>query len=86
MNDREVADYLLANPEFFADHAELLATIAEQGLPDDPERLTRLLTTDGTTASPSHLHRIVERIREKEGAEAPARRAGWTRARGSERR
>jgi uncharacterized protein YigA (DUF484 family) len=27
MNDREVADYLLANPEFFADHAEMLATI-----------------------------------------------------------
>jgi uncharacterized protein len=27
MNDREVADYLLANPEFFADHAELLATV-----------------------------------------------------------
>ncbi|WP_179402928.1 DUF484 family protein [Burkholderia guangdongensis] len=27
MNDREVADYLLANPEFFAQHAELLATI-----------------------------------------------------------
>ncbi|MDR8937100.1 hypothetical protein FEP65_04003 [Burkholderia multivorans] len=27
MNDREVADYLLANPEFFARHAELLATI-----------------------------------------------------------
>ncbi len=27
MNDREVADYLLAHPEFFAEHAELLATI-----------------------------------------------------------
>lgn len=27
MNDREVADYLLANPEFFGQHAELLATI-----------------------------------------------------------
>lgn len=27
MNDREVADYLLANPEFFVEHAELLATI-----------------------------------------------------------
>jgi len=27
MNDREVADYLLATPEFFAQHAELLATI-----------------------------------------------------------
>lgn len=27
MNDREVADYLLANPDFFTEHAELLATI-----------------------------------------------------------
>jgi HEAT repeat protein len=61
---------------------ERLAAIAEQGLPDDPELLCRLLTTDGAAVSPSHLHRIVERIRDKEGAEAPARRAWWTRARG----
>lgn len=27
MNDREVADYLLANPEFFSRHAELLAAV-----------------------------------------------------------
>jgi uncharacterized protein YigA (DUF484 family) len=27
MNDREVADYLLANPQFFDRHAELLATV-----------------------------------------------------------
>jgi len=27
MNDREVADYLLANPEFFVEHAELLSTL-----------------------------------------------------------
>ncbi|ACR30433.1 DUF484 family protein [Burkholderia glumae] len=27
MNDRDVADYLLANPEFFARHAELLAAV-----------------------------------------------------------
>ncbi|MGG1945257.1 DUF484 family protein [Trinickia sp. NRRL B-1857] len=27
MNDREVADYLLANPEFFSQHAELLAAV-----------------------------------------------------------
>lgn len=27
MNDREVSEYLLANPEFFAEHAEMLATI-----------------------------------------------------------
>jgi HEAT repeat protein len=61
---------------------EQLTAIAEQELPDDPELLCRLLTTDGATVSPSHLHRIVERVRDKEGAEAPARRAWWTRARG----
>src|SRR5579871_3887983 len=27
MNDQEVADYLLANPDFFHQHAELLATV-----------------------------------------------------------
>jgi uncharacterized protein YigA (DUF484 family) len=27
MNDREVTEYLLANPEFFVDHAEVLASI-----------------------------------------------------------
>jgi hypothetical protein len=27
MNDREVAEYLLATPDFFAEHAEMLATI-----------------------------------------------------------
>jgi uncharacterized protein len=27
MNDREVADYLLAHPDFFVEHAELLSTI-----------------------------------------------------------
>jgi len=27
MNDREVADYLLANPDFFVEHAELLSTL-----------------------------------------------------------
>ena len=62
---------------------ERLASIAEMGLPDDPELLSRLVTTDGVAASPSQLHRIVERIREREENEAPARRAGWTRARGS---
>jgi hypothetical protein len=61
---------------------EQLAEIAAHGLPDDPELLCRLLTTDGATASPSHLHRIVERVRDREGAEAPARRAWWIRARG----
>ena len=31
MNDREVAEYLLANPEFFAEHAEMLATMFATG-------------------------------------------------------
>jgi hypothetical protein len=66
-----------------ASAAERLASIALQGLPDDPEFLSRLLTLDGPAASPSHLHRIIERIRDQEGAEPPARRAGWKRARGS---
>jgi HEAT repeat protein len=61
---------------------EQLVAIAGQGLPDDPELLCRLLTTDGAAVSPSELHRIIERVREKEGTAAPARRAWWTRARG----
>jgi hypothetical protein len=61
---------------------EQLIAIAAQGLPDDPELLCRLLTTDGAAVSPSELHRIVERVRENEEAAAPARRAWWTRARG----
>jgi HEAT repeat protein len=63
--------------------AERLAALAEQGLSDDADGLSRLLTTEGASASPSHLHRLVERIRDKEGSEAPVRRGAWTRARGS---
>jgi HEAT repeat protein len=61
---------------------ERLTAMAEEGLPDDSELLCRLLTTDGAAVSPSHLHRMVERLRDREEAEAPARRAWWTRARG----
>jgi HEAT repeat protein len=81
LNARQAQSHQPARPTMSA--AERLASIAEQGLPDDPEFLSRLLTTDGAAASPSHLHRIVERIREREGNEAPVRRVGWTRARGS---
>jgi HEAT repeat protein len=62
---------------------EQLVAIAEQGLPDDPDLLCRLLTTEGPALSPSHLHRIMERVREREAAVTPAQRAWWTRARGS---
>jgi len=59
-----------------------LALMAERGLPDDADVLSRLLATEGASTPPAHLHRIVERVREKEAREAPARRGVWTRARG----
>jgi HEAT repeat protein len=61
---------------------ERLAAMADQGLPDDPDAVSRLLTAEGASA-PAHFHRLVERIREREAAEAPVRRGAWTRARGS---
>jgi hypothetical protein len=61
---------------------ERLARIAEIGLPDDPDVLLRRLTMDGAAASLSDLHRIVERIRDREEKEPPGRRVQWTRARG----
>lgn len=64
-------------------NAERLAAMAEESVPDDPDLLSRLLTTDGVSVAPSQLHRMIEQIREKEGAEAPVPRGAWTRARGS---
>ena len=63
--------------------AEQMATAAERELPDDPDALRRLLGTDGTAAPLPVLHRIVERVREREASEPPARRDEWTRARGT---
>ena len=62
--------------------AEQLANAAEHGLPDDPDALRRCLGTDGTTPLPV-LHRIVERIREREALEPPSGRGEWTRTRGT---
>ena len=62
---------------------EQLAGAAEHGLPDDPAAFRRVLATGGIEAPLPTLHRIVERIREREASEPPARRAEWTRARGT---
>jgi hypothetical protein len=56
---------------------------AEAGLPDHPETLRRLLTAGGTTAPLATLHRIIERLREREAAAPAAARGEWTRARGT---
>ena len=59
-----------------------LTAAAEDGLPDDPEALRRMLGGGGTAAPLPVLHRLVERIRDREAAEPPARRGEWARARG----
>jgi HEAT repeat protein len=70
-------------PEPYASAAEQMAAAAERELPDDPGTLRRLLGTDGTAAPLPVLHRIVERVREREASEPPARRGEWTRVRGT---
>jgi hypothetical protein len=69
-------------PQPDASAAEQMAAAAERELPDDPDVLRRLLA-DGTAAPLPGLHRIVERVREREASEPPARRGEWTRARGT---
>jgi hypothetical protein len=66
--------------------ADQLAAAAEHGLPDDPDgadALRRLLVTHGAAAPLPTLHRLVERIRERETSAPSARRGEWTRARGT---
>jgi hypothetical protein len=58
-----------------------LATViraAEDRLPDDAVSLRRALGHTGDSVALPLLLRIVERVREKEGAEPAARRAEWT--------
>jgi hypothetical protein len=60
-----------------------LIAAADDGLPEDAEALRRMLG-DGAKAAPlPALHRIVERIREREAAEPAGRRGEWIRARGT---
>ena len=62
--------------------AEQLAEVASTGLPDDPEALRKLLNAGGSTAPLPALHRIVERLGEREKASPAASRSLWMRARG----
>ena len=52
----------------------------EDSLPEDPEPLRHQLSRDGPTAPLTTLHRLVERVRERE-AQDPARRSAWMTAR-----
>jgi hypothetical protein len=61
--------------------ADQLLRAADAGLPDNPETLRRLLTAGGAAAPLPALHRIVERLRERESSSRANVRGDWARAR-----
>lgn len=60
---------------------EALVLAAERGLPDDADAVRRLLAAAGGIVALPVLHRVLERISQRETAERPARRGEWRRAR-----
>lgn len=60
---------------------QALLDAAERALPDDPIRLREHIVTAGSTVPVTVLHRIVEHVRMREGAESGERRAHWMAAR-----
>jgi hypothetical protein len=64
------------------DPADTITRAAERGLPDEPAELGAALTRGGARVALPLLLRIIERVREREGAESPAARPEWTRVRG----
>jgi HEAT repeat protein len=63
------------------DPVALITSAAERGLPDDPGALRAALGQAGDRIRLPLLLRIVERVREREGAEPAARRDEWRLAR-----
>jgi hypothetical protein len=63
--------------------SDQLNTAAQSGLPEDSEVLRRLLAAAGADAPLATIHRIIERLRDREAAAPPAIRADWTRTRGA---
>jgi HEAT repeat protein len=57
--------------------AALVAAAAQRGLGDDPAALRAAIARDGASVPLATLLRIVERVREREGAERPALRDEW---------
>ena len=65
------------------DPTQHLADAARGSLGDDPSALRRALLSAAHELTPSALHQIVERVRIREGAEPPDRRAEWVAVRGA---
>jgi hypothetical protein len=55
----------------------VIARAAEGSLPDDPAALRHALNLSGASAPLPALLKVVERVREREGAEPPAVRDQW---------
>jgi hypothetical protein len=72
-----------AAPSREDDPTETVARAANVSLPDEPAALQRAVGLARASAPLPLLLRIVERVREREGAEPAARRQEWTMARGA---
>jgi hypothetical protein len=78
---RAAARQHVSLPRAAQEPADLLARAAEGALPDEAETLRLAVVQAGATAPLDQLLHVVERIREREGAEPAARRAAWMAAR-----
>jgi hypothetical protein len=58
--------------------ADWLTNAIEHTLPDEPARLRHALSQEGGRLSLLALHRLIQRIREREGAEPASGRPEWT--------
>jgi len=63
--------------------SDQLNAAAQDGLPEDPQTLRLLLASASPEVTLATLHRILERIREREPGAPPAARADWMRVRGA---
>jgi HEAT repeat protein len=57
--------------------SELLTAAADRGVLDDPDTLRHAIGRAGPAATLEQLRQIVERVREREGAEPAPRREAW---------
>ena len=79
---RALVDPRAATRQASSDPAAELTQAAEHNLPNDPAALRQVLSHAGDTIPLLHLHRIVERVRDREAAEpSTARRDEWRRVR-----
>jgi HEAT repeat protein len=80
---REIVDTSPRGPAAEISTADELNAAAQGELPSDPESLRRLLASAGTDTPLATLHRIIERLREREATAPPGLRGDWTRTRGA---